>query len=127
MYFLVGESVSIISKGDHHGQILQQYGIHYQYEEEDNVTTFDSPTADLNPNFTDCGLPGVAASSSKVQAICSIGGSKKQVHILQKSPMFVTSSSSGKGVGKNKSRLANGPLTIEGKSFIELHTLVRRK
>ena len=62
-------------------------------------------------------MPGVAASSSRVQAICSIGGSKKQVHILQKSPMFVTSSSSGKGEGKNQSLLANGPLTIEGKHF----------
>ena len=123
----VSESVAIISKGDHHGQILQQYGVHYRYETEGNATTFESCTADANPNFTDCGLHGVAGGSSRVQAICGVGGSQKQVHILQKSPMFVTSSSSGKGVGKNKSRLANGPLTIEGKSFIELHTLVRRK
>ena len=60
-------------------------------------------------------MHGVAGGSSRVQAICGVGGSKKQVHILQKSPMFVTSSSSGEG--KNKSLLANGPLTIEGKHF----------
>ena len=94
--------------------MLQQYGIHFQYDNEDNVT-FESYAADANPNFTDCGLHGVAGGSSRVQAICGVGGSKKQVHILQKSPMFVTSSSSGKGEGKNKSLLANGPLTIEGK------------
>ena len=68
-----------------------------------------------NPTFADCGLHEVAGSSSRVQAICGVGGSKKQVHILQKSSMFVTSSSPGKGGGKNKSLLANGPLTIEGK------------
>ena len=91
--------------------------MHYQYEDEDNVTKFDSCTADVNPSFTDCSLPGAAGSSSRVQAICSIGGSKKQVHILPKCPMFVTSSSSRKGEEKNQSLLANGPLTIEGKHF----------
>ena len=72
---------------------------------------------DSNPKFTDCNLHSVVpGSSSRVQAICSVGATRK-VHILQKSQMFVTNSSSGKGEEKNKSLLANGPLTIEGKHF----------
>ena len=72
---------------------------------------------DSNPNFTNCNLHSVVpGSSSRVQAICSVGATRK-VHILQKSQMFVTNSSSGKGEEKNKSLLANGPLTIEGKHF----------
>ena len=72
---------------------------------------------DANPNFTDTALHRIAGgSSSRVQAICSVGGSKKQVQILQKSPMFVTNSSKNGGE-RNQSLLANGPLTIEGKHF----------
>ena len=33
--------------------------------------------------------------------------------------MFVTNSSSGKGEEKNKSLLANGPLTIEGRNIYQ--------
>ena len=75
---------------------------------------FETTSVDFDTNFTGCSLHDVPGSSNGVQAICSVGGTKK-VQILQKSQMFVTNSSSGKGEEKNKSLLANGPLTIEGR------------
>ena len=118
LLLLVGESVSIISKGDHHGQILQQYGVQYQCEKENNGRVLESSSVDFDPSFSNCSLHDVSGSSNRVQAICSVGGTKK-VHILQKSQMFVTNSSSGKGEEKNKSLLANGPLTIEGRNIYQ--------
>ena len=91
----------------------------YQTERDNNGTSFETTSVEFDPDFTNCSLHDVPGSSNRVQAICSVGGTKK-VQILQKSQMFVTNSSSGKGEEKNKSLLANGPLTIEGRHFINI-------
>ena len=95
---------------------MQQYGVQYQCEGDNNGTVYETTSVDFDTNFTSSSLHDVPGSSNGVQAICSVGGTKK-VQILQKSQMFVTNSSSGKGEEKNKSLLANGPLTIEGRHF----------
>ena len=99
--------------------MLQQYGVQHLYEEEDSFEPFNSGASDPNPNFTDSGFQGISGGSSGgVRAICSIGGPKKQVQILQKSPMFIDNPQHGKTEGKTQILLANGPLAIKGKHLI---------
>ena len=96
--------------------MLQQYGAPHLYEEEDSFGPFNSGASDAHPNFTDSGFQGISGGSSGgVRAICSIGGPKKQVQILQKSPMFIDNPQHGKTEGKTQILLANGPLAIKGK------------